>query len=267
MSTINEAYESGDVGAWRAGLAAAVKEAPGAVAPRFALAEALVVLGDYEKADAHFEIIAMADSSVSGVRARVARGLLRAAAARQDWFDRGRLPAFLSPPRDEERLYLKAVVANREDQAEGAALLKDAEERRARPTGECDKTRFTDFRDLDDRIGPFFETLSPDARYLLVPFSMIATITFEAQKRYQDICWRACKVVMRDGAEMAIFAPTIYPRRADQSDDHSLGRRTDWVAEGDALAGVGQKAFWLGGEEAAAHDLRTIRFDVDGGAS
>ena len=120
------------------GLTQDVRQRPTDTNARSLLAELLCVAGNFERADRLLDAVQHQDMTVA-VGVALFRQLIRAEEARQLFYAECRLPEFLSPPNDEDQLYLRALVALKDDQPRQAAeLLAEAEAKREPLAGRLD---------------------------------------------------------------------------------------------------------------------------------
>jgi type VI secretion system protein ImpE len=240
----------------------AVRANPGDTTVRALLAELLCFQAQFDKADQHLDIAVQLDPS-SAVGIAQFRQIVRAAAARQDFFDHGTIPSFFSEPTDELQSRLRAALAFREERfADAVEQLERAEAQRVHPTGQYDGRTFDDLRDLDDVIGSVLELLTADGRYFWVPFEQVGELVFEPPRRSLDLLFRQVRVATKDGTEGVMFAPTLYDGSARSPNPSlRLGRATDWVKrDGAPVRGLGQRMWLAGDSDLAMMDVTRITF-------
>ncbi len=233
---------------------------------RLLLAELLCFGGEFERADNHLDAMGQSDPQTMPWILTF-RQLIRAAQARQDFFEAGRLPEFLAKPEGPVSLLLEASILVR-DRAlpEAAQLLDQAEASRPKPSGTCDGQSFHDFRDLDDQTSCVLEVLTSNGTYYWIPMAQIESIEFHEPTRSRDLIWRRTHLIVNDGPDGEVYVPVLYPGAAAEPDDLiRLGRSTDWRG-GDAspVRGVGQRTFLVGDEARSIMELKTITFEPAG---
>jgi type VI secretion system protein ImpE len=192
------------------------------------------------------------------------RQLIRAETARQDWYRDGRPPEFLTDISAAARLHLEAGVKARAGDGQGAAALwAEAETLRRAPAGQHKGAAFADFRDLDDACGGMLEVLSADGSYFWVGLDEVLGLDFAPAKRLSDLIWRPVRLTLRDGTAGSLYMPTIYVGAGSEglTDQHRLGRLTDWVGRDGAILGRGQRCFLVGDDAVGVADLATLRFE------
>lgn len=258
-----EHFQAGQLPEAVAAATAGVKANPSDAGARFLLSELLCFSGDYDRADKHLDAITDLDPGTLPV-VSLMRQLIRADQARQQFFENGRLPEFLTEPSEDLRLRLQASIALRDgNQGEAARLVAQAEEVRKPVTGQCDGQSFDDFRDLDDLTSSFLEVLTSNGKYYWMPFSAIETMEFSPVARPRDLLWREARVSVREGPDGLIYLPALYSGSAKDADPQlRLGRATDWRGDAGALIrGVGQKMFLSGESERAILQIKSLAFD------
>lgn len=241
---------------------AEVKSNPTDPERRGFLVELLCFKGNLERADLMLDVIADHDPT-SAVGIALFRQLVRAAQYRQQVFDEGRVPEFLSEPSQLLQCHLQATIALREaDYATAARLLGEAEVLRPHVSGELNGVNFEDFRDVDDLTASFFEVATSNGKYFWIEISAVETMTFAPPKRPRDLIWRQVDIAVTEGPSGAVFIPAIYsPPPGDVDPALSLGRQTDWVGpESGPIRGVGQRSFLAGDDLVPIMQFETLFF-------
>ena len=254
-------YRAGDLGGAIAAMTAEVKSHPVDTIRRGFLAEMLILSGDLERADKHFDLIG--DQEPQGAPAiGMLRQVLRAAKARVEFWTEGRVPEFVGQPTETMSLLLRASIAEREgDHAAAATLVAAAEEARPAVSGKSGDVAFDDLRDADDLCGGIFEVLTSMGTYMWVPAEIVDSIAFFAPKRPRDLIWRRAAISVVDGPEGEVFIPAVY-HGTDLSDAERLGRLTEWSGgDGAPVRGRGQRTLLVGDEAFALMDLEALVFD------
>jgi type VI secretion system protein ImpE len=242
---------------------AAVKRTPTDLGSRVLLAELLVFSGNLERADVILDAASEIDPSAMMVVSEF-RQLLRAETARRQLYRDGRVPEFLGEPEPVERAALAAFVALRAGDIAGAKeMAAEAESLRPAASGISGGVAFDDFRDADDMLPGFIETLTTTGKYYWIPVSRIESMEFHPPKRPRDLVWRRCSMSVSDGPDGDVYIPATYFAEADTTDDaHRLGRITSWTDEAAGpVRGNGQRVFLVGEEDAGIMDLTTIEFN------
>jgi type VI secretion system protein ImpE len=255
-----EHYRAGNLAEAVATATAAVKSQPQDVGSRGLLAELLCFAGDLERADKQLDALNQLDPQLT-VGVALFRQLIRAAQARQQFFNEGRLPEFLQKPSPELELRLEASVRLRADEPRAAAeLLAKADQAHVPITGVCDGADFDDLRDLDDLTASVLEVLTSTGKYYWVPLDQIELLELRAPQRPRDLLWRAAHLVVRGGPDGEVYIPVLYPGSAGAADDAiRLGRATDWIGgDGAPTRGLGQRIFWVGQTDRPFLEISTI---------
>ncbi|TWB41096.1 type VI secretion system accessory protein TagJ [Nitrospirillum pindoramense] len=263
QTAINHAIEAGDLSGAVSAATAHVQKAPTDSGARYLLAELLCVAGQLERADTQLSVVLNQDPG-SMVPISLLRQLIRAETARQDWHRDGRPPEFLTEVSAIARLHLEAgVKARAGDGPAAAATLAEAEALRTPHAGRHKDASFDDFRDLDDACGGLLEMLSADGTYFWVGQDDVLGLDFAPAKRLSDLIWRPVRLSLRDGTAGSLYMPMIYAGAGTDglTDQHRLGRLTDWVERDGSILGRGQRCFLVGEEAVSAADLTTLRFD------
>lgn len=217
---------------------------------RLLLAELLCLSGAFERAEAQLAILAQQDLERPVAVARM-RHLVRAAVAREAWFNTGAVPSLLAEPTAVQRAALALGLALREgDPSRIAAALAGAEATRPNLSGIADGQPFDELRDADDRSAWFLEIFTGDGGYLWVDWSRVAALQFASPpSRPIDLLWRPARMTLHDGTAADIVVPAQYVS-PDATDAQRLSQATDWTdGAGGAVTGQGQRV-WLIGEDA-----------------
>ena len=262
---ISALLEAGHLQAGIEALTGALRSAPTDHASRALLGELLCLAGQFDRAEAQFAVLTQQTVDRPVAIARL-RHLIRAAVAREAWFNQGAVPALLAEPTPGQRVAIDLSLAMRAgamragDDAMIAGLLDQAETARPKLSGHADGVAFDDFRDVDDRSAWFVEVLTGDGGYLWVDAASIAGLRFTAASRPIDLLWREARMALHDGRVADIVIPAQYVD-PDASELQRLGRETDWKAgPGGASTGRGQRVWLMGEEGFPILDLNEIVF-------
>ncbi len=256
MNTPGDMLRNGDV---RGAIAAAetrVRSAPSDLQHRWLLSELLVVAGDHDRADGQLDAIIELEPQAA-VSAVPLRQLLRAEAARRQFFDEGRVPEFLDGVAQSSEARLRAFVLLRSGDASAAAVASaGAETARSMLPGKLGgpdqpDREFLDFRDLDDVTADVFEVLTHTGKYYWISMRSVVSVEFSPPARPLDLIWRKAHMVVRDAFDAEVHLPAVYGTLDGADDATRLGRRTDWLGdEAGYVRGVGRRTFVLDGEQA-----------------
>jgi type VI secretion system protein ImpE len=261
--TAKELFEAGRLDDAIKALNDVVKTNPRAIDPRGFLAELLCFTGNLDRADLQLDIIAEQDPKLA-MGVALFRQLIRGEQARRQFFGEGRAPELLDGPPEHLKLHIEASVLLREGKkAEAAELLAKAEEARPPIKGTLDGRAFEDMRDLDDLTASFFEVVTSNGKYYLIPLERVASVEFRAPQRPRDLIWRPAQMSVTDGPDGEVFLPTVYVPPVGASVDTAalLGRSTDWVGgDGAPVRGIGQRTFLVGDESVPIMQLGKLEF-------
>jgi type VI secretion system protein ImpE len=244
-----------------------VKASPSDLERRWLLAELLILAGQNDRADAQLDTLISLEPRAA-VTATPIRHLLRAEAARRQFFEEGRVPDLLDGADDAIRQRLEAFVHVRAGDPLAAGRCSTAAEI-ARPllAGRFAATHggertFSDFRDLDDVTAGVFEVLTHTGKYYWIPMDRVTSIEFSPPERPLDLIWRKAHMIVRDAFEADLHMPAVYGMLTNADDVSRLGRRTDWLGgESSAVMGVGRRLFVVDGEESIdMMDLESLSF-------
>ena len=252
--------EAGQLEAAISALTTVLRGAPTDHASRALLGELLCLAGQFDRAEAQFSVLTQQTVDRPVAIARL-RHLIRAATAREAWFNQGAVPALLAEPTPAQRAAIDLALAMRAtDEAAIPTLLEQAEAVRPKLSGQADGTGFDDFRDVDDRSAWFIEVLTGDGGYLWVDPASVAGLRFTPAARPIDLLWREARMSLHDGRVADIVIPAQYVD-PDASEAQRLARETDWKAgPGGASTGAGQRVWLLGEDGAGILDINEIVF-------
>jgi type VI secretion system protein ImpE len=244
-----------------------VKASPADLDRRWLLAELLIVAGQSDRADAQLDTLISLEPRAA-VTATPIRQLLRAEAARRQFFDSGRVPELLDGADDAIRQRLEAFVHVRAgDPVAAGRCATAAEAARSLLAGSFTAKQggartFADFRDLDDVTAGVFEVLTQTGKYYWIPMARVISIEFSPPQRPLDLVWRKAHMTVRDAFEADLHMPAVYGMLTNADDFSRLGRRTDWLGgESSAVMGVGRRLFVVDGEESIdMMDLESLSF-------
>jgi type VI secretion system protein ImpE len=265
MPTPAELYQSGDLAGAIAAQIAVVKARPGDTDARSLLFALLAFAGDWERAGTHLRALQAADQELQRA-ALFYRGLLTAEVHRQGVFEGEAVPVLppAAPAHLEHRL--AALQAWRGGDAGAAAThLEAALDSQPELEGTVNGEAFAGWRDLDDLLGSVCEVLAA-GRYLWLPWEWIRSLEVTAPERLPDLLWLPARILHRDGSELSVNLPAVYPGSHTWNDGAlELGRRTDWSGEPGLQRGLGQRLLAWGDAAGEVHELpllelRTLEF-------
>jgi type VI secretion system protein ImpE len=189
------------------------------------------------------------------------REAIQCEALRADIFSGKRAPLIFGEPQAWMAQLIEALQLDATDPARAAAVRAQALESAPASPGNIDGVPFEWLADADQRLGPILEIII-NGRYFWVPVCRIARIEFDKPVDLRDNVWTAGTFVWTNGAQTVGLIPTRYSGTVATGDDGLLlARRTEWVANGEGDAGVGQRMLMTDGAEYAIMDVRVIEFD------
>ena len=189
------------------------------------------------------------------------REAIQCEALRADIFAGKRAPLIFGEPQPWLAQLIDALKNDATDPARAAAARAQALEGAPASPGNIDGVPFAWLADADQRLGPVLEIII-NGRYFWVPVCRIARIEFDKPVDLRDNVWTAASFVWTNGAQTVGLIPTRYNGTVATGDDGLLlARRTEWVANGEGDAGVGQRMLMTDSAEYALMDVRVIEFD------
>ncbi|MEM9828203.1 MAG: type VI secretion system accessory protein TagJ [Planctomycetota bacterium] len=265
MNAVGDHYRAGNLDAAVDAAIQTVREKPTDRSARFSLVEMLCIAGDFERADKHLDAM-LTQSDTPLVTMSLYRQLLRAEVHRHETFLQGRPPELVDDPGAAIKWSLQALL----DARDGDVAVSEPPGHGV--TFEVNGQPAEQLRDLDDVLAAVLELHTPTGKYFWVPWSAIESITISPAKRPIDLLWRHAKVAIDNGPDGDVYLPAIYvaPAKSEtattddgpwegETDDHRLGRRTDWVScKNGWYRGVGQKIFAAGETDWGLHDIQQI---------
>lgn len=254
-----------DLAAEATRLAARVRSAPADPAARLALAEALILSGALDRAEAQLAALAQLDATIP-VRVARLRHLIRAEAARHAWYEMGAAPNLVASPAPAQMAALRIMAALRAGDGSAAAEAEATEAARTPLAGTLDGVAFDDFRDLDDLAVNYLEVLTADGGYLWVDWGNVQSLRFMPPARPMDLLWREARLTLRDGTAADVVVPAQYVA-PETTDAHRLARVTDWREENGLVRGAGQRVFLVGDGDVGILGMSDLRFTAPAGPS
>lgn len=260
-STAADLFRAGKLDEALAAATAAVKQSPTDLGHRVLLAELLLFAGNLERADVILDAAGQIDPSSALVVSEF-RQLLRAETARRQLYRDGRVPELLGELEPTGQASLKALVALRAGDTEAAgAMAEEAEALRPRVRGRANDDGFDDFRDADDLLPGYVETLTTTGKYFWIPVARIESMQFHPPRRPRDLAWRRCSMSVAAGPDGDVYIPAIYFAEGEVDDVFRLGRETGWKDLGGLVRGLGQRIFLAGEADFSIMQLAQVVFE------
>jgi type VI secretion system protein ImpE len=235
---------------------AAVAERPDDAAARLLLVELLAFAGDVEAARSHLAIIESDDPAWPG-SARSFRQLLRAERRRSHTL---RKPTILPEPipRHAKARWL-AVKSLRLGAPEDAVRWIDKADALAPEVrGFLDGQEFRGLRDADDRFASVLEAFV-DGTYVWFPWESVQRVKLEPAKFLLDRLFRAAEVRLKDGAELSVHLPLVYPGSHEADGVFAVGLETDFASPDDGpIRCIGAKLLLVEENEVPLAECRMI---------
>ena len=249
---------AGDLQGARASAVEAVKRRPADPKARLALAEVLVLLGEWEKVDTHLDLASTQDPAWTQISA-LGRQLVRAAAHREDTWAHGRPPDLVADPDARIETALRILAESR---AGGDVATLRAEADAALPPVQLrmNDAALEGWRDADDRCADVLEVLTSTGKYVWVSLAQVSALALRPVERERDRVWRPAELDVVGGPSGVVYLPMIYPAPpgATLTDAQRLGRETDWTEAGGLACGAGQRCWLLGDDLVAAAEAGEI---------
>jgi type VI secretion system protein ImpE len=238
-----------------------VKGAPNDSRSRTLLAQVLLFLGEWDKAERHLEILAMQSASTE-IGVQVYRNLVSAERERSEVCAGKRRPAFLGTAPAWLDLYLTACEKLRGGEIDEAdKLFGEVGEHASEASGTLDGCDFTGASDADSLLSRFLEVFVHE-RYLWLPFTSLRELSIPTPKTLLDTLWTPAAITTWEGLTTSCFLPVTYPLPAGEGDDLvRLGKMTDWQDLGGGyFRGRGQRVLLIGEQEKGILEIRELAF-------
>ena len=236
---------------------AALKDDPANADVRATYIELLCVQGALEKADQQLDMMVRQhpDFLVGAVNLRQ---LIRAASARQDFYQAGMTATLFSEPDAMFESLLKLRLALKEqDLAQAVHFASELESLRPETGFDVNGDTVSQLRDLDDSLGGYPELFGTDGKFYLAKFSEIDSLQLKKPESLLDTVWRRAEIVLTDGPSGEVFIPMTYNDSIKVSE--RLGKDTSWQQMHEHLVtGVGQKMLLAGDEAIALSDVQLL---------
>jgi type VI secretion system protein ImpE len=253
----NELIRVADLAGARQALTEAVKSAPANVERRFELGELLLVQGDFERADNHFDLVSTQDTSWA-LSTSLIRQLIRAEADRRDVLENGATPEVTGDATEAVAAALRILLELREGRDAGE-MRAEADEAAPVVRGQVNGQTFEGVRDLDDRVADVLEVLTSTGKYYWIPWTQISALKIDPPQRLRDLIWRKAELDVKEGPSGVVYIPATYLAAAGEATDtQRLARETDWVEQQGLTRGLGQRCFLVGDEIMSLSEIETL---------
>lgn len=252
------ALQAGDVRLASDLLRSDVRRSPRDAKLRVYLFQLLCITGEWDRALNQLSVVGELDPSALPM-VRTYEIAIRCEVLRQKVFAGERTPTVFGEPGEWlplliEALRLSATGRNGDAVALRASAFDQASAIRAR----VDDNEVDWVADADPRLGPVMEAIV-EGRYVWIPFNRIRTLRIEPPSDLRDQVWLPVHFTWENDGTADGFVPTRYPGTTAQSDPLLLlGRRTEWIGDGDGSLPVGQRMLVTDQTEIALMDLRRL---------
>ncbi len=236
-----------------------VKRYPGDSGLRVLLFQVLSLLGDWEKAQRHIDIIAAQDvKAEAGIMPY--KNLLQGERVRQEVYHLERRPEFLpKAPAYAERYFLGLEQLKNNEFESAEEIFELLEGDRPSPAGRLNDRSFVDIRETDSFLSYFLEAFVHE-RYVWIPFESIREMILPTPESLFDLIWIPAQITAWSGLTLNCFLPVVYPESPFHEDDRiKMGRMTDWRPLGGPFyKGLGQHVFQIGDEDVPLLEIREL---------
>ncbi|MFO0824134.1 MAG: type VI secretion system accessory protein TagJ [Gemmataceae bacterium] len=225
---------------------AAVAAAPTDPAARRLLVDLLAFVGRFDEAESQLDQIHTVEPDWPDVE-RNLRRLFRADRLRSA----GRKPQIRPEPSPKHAsrrwLAIKAIRQARPDDAIRCIDAADAVSPEIR--GFLDGQEFVGLRDADDRFATVLEAFL-GGEYFWFVWDSLRKVTLAPAAVLLDQLYRPAVLMLKDGTEIAVHVPMVYPRSHTVDDVFALGSETDHICpDGGPTRCVGGKLLLIGDED------------------
>ena len=262
MSQVIELFNSGQLDGAVEQAAADVKSNPADLARRSLFAEVLCFTRNWERVDKQLDAISKIDNeSIVGVS--MLKHLIRSEISREEVYEKGRVPEFVEKPSDALQKRLEALTNYRAGElARAKELIDEAEELESPVSGSNNNVEFSDFRDLDDLLGPIVEVFTATGEYYWLDLHQISSIEFDRPENLVDQLWRGARIETIGDLRGRIYLPALYYGSHRNEDRRvTIGRATDWEGnEGEPITGQGQREYLVDEEPVTIMELSSVSF-------
>lgn len=235
---------------------AVVSGEPAAAAARLALIELLLFAGQLDEARSHLAILSSDDPAWPDT-ARMFRRLLRAERRRSH---RIRRPLVLvEPSPDHVRARWLAVRSLRDGEPDRAVRWIDrADSKCPAIRGFLDGREFAELRDPDDRFASVLEAFV-DGEYVWFPWETVSRVKLEPAQFALDRFVRTAAVRLKDGLDLTVQLPLLYPGSHEADGEFAVGLETDRVCPDDGpVRCIGGKLLIVDEEEVPLSEVTMI---------
>jgi type VI secretion system protein ImpE len=217
------------------------------------------LLGDWEKALRHLQIVTDLDCN-SVLLAQGFRPAIQCEALRADVFSGKRTPLIFGEPEPWMSWLVQANHPLATGQVEASQELREKALADAPASaGQINGEAFEWIADADSRLGPMLEVLL-EGKYYWVPFARIASVQLETPKNLRDLVWIGAQFTWSNGGNATGLIPVRYvgTERSDES-ALRLARKTEWIEKSPGVfAGIGQRMLATDKAEYSLLEIREV---------
>ncbi|WP_295989996.1 type VI secretion system accessory protein TagJ [Rugamonas sp.] len=259
--TAQDCIRDGNLAGALAALQDAVRKNAADAKLRVFLFQLLCVRGEWARALTQLNVAGELDAGTLPM-VQTYREAIQCEALRADIFAGKRAPLIFGEPQPWLAQLISALQYDATDPARAAAERAQALAAAPASPGNIDGVPFAWLADADQRLGPVLEAIV-NGRYFWIPLCRISRIELDAPADLRDTVWSAASFTWSNGAQTVGLIPTRYNGTAASGDDALLlARRTEWIAQGEGDAGLGQRMFATDTADYALMDVRVIAFDA-----
>ncbi len=244
-----------------------VRAKPADVKLRIFLFQLLAVAGQWARALNQLKVCGEMDAGTLAM-VNTYREALQCEALRDAVFKGQTTPMVYGQPQAWVAQLVEALQADaRGEHALARHLREQALEAAPTTSGTLNGESFAWLADADSRLGPVLEVII-NGRYGWLPFASVAQIDFEPPSDLRDMVWLPCSITLPNGGGTVALVPTRYAPMPEGTDELTrLSRRTEWIEiSPEQYRGVGQRLLTTDQSELGLLEVRTLVFQVQGGA-
>lgn len=252
-----ELIKAGKLVEARENLVGEVKTSPGDTGKRTLLFQILALLGEWDKALRHLDMIGSQDPA-RAIHVQTCKNLILAEKERSEVCSLKQLPSFLPETPPYLDTYYEALKNIRSENSEKAAGLFSSIQRPV-VSGTVNDKPFEGICDTDTFVHAFIEAFVHE-RYVWIPFEYIRELNVSEPKNLFDLIWIQAGITTWEGLSLNCYLPVLYPETFLHEDDQvRLGRLTKWTPlAGSFFKGHGQHVYQAGEEDISILEIRNI---------
>jgi type VI secretion system protein ImpE len=233
--------QAGDLDAGLTELQQKVRSHPADLDLRIFLFQLLAVLGQWKRALTQLEVIHGLDNQTWPM-VHAYREAINCELHREAVFQGKSKPLVLGEPQQWMALLIEAQQAHaRSEWTKFLNLNALAFEQAPASVGTIDNEPFEWLADADQRFGPVMEIIFNN-QYYWAPLQTIKVLRAEEPTDLRDLVWLPAEITWVNGGQNMVMIPARYPLLSGASNEHLLGRKTDWQERAENVhEGMGQR--------------------------